>query len=278
MSSTGLEGQNPDSTRYTMAPLFQSGDSIILTSSATEQLLYAHTLQKRQTLYSLSDFFGLDVFTLYKSNPQLNYEIARIGDEIKVPISGENISIVEKPRTGYIKVFYKVKKQDSPFAVRYRMFNMDKELFYQRNPTATEGLSIDELLFIGYMPILGLEKDTTQSDHTIFSHVQENIQAQYEKYDPIDLTESRGMGYWNPGQKEQTGFYVLFNDAPVNSYIEITNPMYNRTAYARVVSHIPSNMYQRNVLVVVSPMLANYLGVMDSRFFVNLRYLHLDTK
>lgn len=275
-TSSLIYGQDLDSTTYRMAPLFNSGDTIILTSAANEKLFYQHRIEERQTLYSLSTFFDLDVFTLYEYNPSLNYEIARIGDSLLVPIKPERIITERRPTRDHIKIFYRVKKKDTPFAVRHRMFNIDKEIFSLHNPQSENGISPDELLFIGYMPLSGLEKDSTMvNEVSILSYVQEDMEEKFLEYETIELSESRGMAYWDPKNQDLPGFFVLFNGAPVNSYIKINNPMYNRSAYARVISGIPGNMYQKNVLVVVSPMLANYLGVMDSRFFVNLRYLQL---
>ncbi len=275
MLMSGISAQEfSTAEEYIMPAIFNHGDSILLTSAADEQLFYNHTLKARQTLYSLSGYFGLDVFALYTYNPQLNYEIARVGDNIRIPIKPESMFTTERPAGKYAEVYYKVKAQDSPFAVRHRMLQMDKETFKRLNPQISGGLQPDELLLAGYLPLEGIEATETNTSTTLLSYVQEDMAKEFTFYTETELANKHGMAYWNSKNKEQTGFFVLFNDAPVNSYIEITNPMYNRVAYARVISNIPANMFQNNVLIVVSPMLANYLGVMDTRFFVKLRYLH----
>ncbi len=270
-----VNAQSPelDSSAYSMTPLFTTGDSIVLTSTAAEQVIYPHVLKQRQTLYSLSNFFGWDVFSLYDFNPQLNKSIAEIGDTILVPVNVEDIVKVKNPYKAYYEVYYRVKKKDTPFAVRHRMFNMSKELFYERNPSAKDEIDVGSYLFIGYFPIHGVKTDSILNLSPLISNDLKKMATEFHKYKPEMLAEARGMAYWNPSAKGQQGFYAICNMAPINSYIKITNPMYNRSAYAKVVSHIPDNRYQNRVIIIVSSSLANYLGVMDSRFFVKLRYL-----
>lgn len=273
ITSTQLHSQELDTVSYTMTPLFQVGDSIILTSTPSEQLFYKHIIQPRQTLYSLSNFFGLDVFSLYNFNPELSNKIVSVGDTIKVPIKGDKITMIKSLYKRYLKVYYRVNDENTPFGIRYRMFNMDKDLFYHRNAELKSGMKINQLLFIGYIPQDGIKADTMAFLSPVLTGIHMNMQKLFHLYNPKNLVIKKGMGFWNPSQENQSGFYVICDNAPINSYVEITNPMYNRLAYAKVIAHIPNNTYRNEVLVIVSPSLANYLGVMNSRFFVKLRYL-----
>lgn len=269
-----LNAQDVDTSAYQMTPLFSAGDSIVISIGLQDEFIYEHKLRPRQTLYSLSRFFGWDVFSLYDFNSSLNTEIAEVGDTITVPIKSTAIKQHRNPFEQYIKVFYKVRKKDNPFAVRHRYFQIEKEQFYNFNPRARNGLDIGENLFIGYIPLDGLKKDTTMKHSLVLSNVYRKMASVFNSYDPEGISKKHGMGYWNPSLQNQSGFFVICDNVPKNTYVEITNPMNGRSAYAQVISHIPSNTFPHEVMIIVSPAIANYIGVMDSRFFVKMRYLH----
>ena len=65
--------------------------------------------------------------------------------------------------------------------------------------------------------------------------------------------------------------YALHREAPVNSIISVTNPMTSRTAYVKVLGKIP-DFYEENVVIVLSPAVANMLGALDPNFFVQVQY------
>ena len=49
--------------------------------------------------------------------------------------------------------------------------------------------------------------------------------------------------------------------------------MNKRRVYAKVIGRIPENVYGSDVVVVISPTVAKFLGAKDPRFLVKLRYL-----
>lgn len=81
-----------------------------------------------------------------------------------------------------------------------------------------------------------------------------------------------GIAYWSRNSKAK-GVYVLSDNAALNSMIEIFNPLLQRKIFARVIGNIPSNAYDDNIKVVLSPEAALSLGALDERFYVRLNYL-----
>jgi hypothetical protein len=86
------------------------------------------------------------------------------------------------------------------------------------------------------------------------------------------ITQS-GVARWVKTESTNGDLYCLHPTAPVNSVVEITNPMTHRKIYAKVLSNMPAKLYGDDINVVVSPGVANLLGVIDSRFYVKLRYV-----
>jgi LysM repeat protein len=65
---------------------------------------------------------------------------------------------------------------------------------------------------------------------------------------------------------------VLHRTAPIGTVMKITNPMTNRSVFAKVVGRFADNEANKDVVVVVTKNVADMLGAMDKRFRVNLNY------
>jgi LysM repeat protein len=65
---------------------------------------------------------------------------------------------------------------------------------------------------------------------------------------------------------------VLHRTAPIGTVIKITNPMTNRTTFAKVVGRFNDNEANKDVILVVTKNVAQSLGVLDKRFRVNISY------
>lgn len=49
--------------------------------------------------------------------------------------------------------------------------------------------------------------------------------------------------------------------------------MLDRMVIAKVVGNIPERIHKNNVELIVSPKVAETLGVVDKKFFVKIRYI-----
>jgi hypothetical protein len=49
--------------------------------------------------------------------------------------------------------------------------------------------------------------------------------------------------------------------------------MFDTSVFAKVVGNIPPNYFPPGIRVVVSPGVAHLLGVIDSRFYVKIKYV-----
>ena len=78
---------------------------------------------------------------------------------------------------------------------------------------------------------------------------------------------------WNSKSKDKTNLFALHATAKKGSYIEVYNPMLDRMVIAKVVGNIPERIHKNNVELIVSPKVAETLGVVDKKFFVKIRYI-----
>jgi len=65
---------------------------------------------------------------------------------------------------------------------------------------------------------------------------------------------------------------VLHRTAPIGTVIKITNPMTNRTTFAKVVGTFTDNENTKDAILVVTKNVADALGVLDKKFRVNISY------
>ncbi|HEY2581358.1 MAG TPA: LysM peptidoglycan-binding domain-containing protein [Mucilaginibacter sp.] len=65
---------------------------------------------------------------------------------------------------------------------------------------------------------------------------------------------------------------VLHRTALIGTVIKITNPMTNRTTFAKVVGRFTDNEQTKDVIIVMTKNVADSLGALDKRFHVNISY------
>jgi LysM repeat protein len=65
---------------------------------------------------------------------------------------------------------------------------------------------------------------------------------------------------------------VLHRTAPIGTVMKITNPMTNRSVFAKVVGRFADSEANKDVIVVVTKNVADMIGAMDKRFRVNITY------
>ena len=65
---------------------------------------------------------------------------------------------------------------------------------------------------------------------------------------------------------------ALHRTAPINTVVKITNPMTNRTTYAKVVGRINDNEATKDAIIVMTKNVAESIGALDKRTHVNISY------
>jgi len=65
---------------------------------------------------------------------------------------------------------------------------------------------------------------------------------------------------------------VLHRTAPIGTVMKITNPMSNRSTFAKVVGTFTENESTKDVVVVMTHAVAEALGALDKRFYCNITY------
>ncbi len=105
-------------------------------------------------------------------------------------------------------------------------------------------------------------KDSSGADR----HLNPNRFGLYEK-------NEKGVATWiDDPSLDPTKKLVLHRFAPIGTVIKITNPMTNRTTFAKVVGRFADSEATKDVIIVMTKNVADALGALDKRFHVYISY------
>ncbi|GJM31982.1 MAG: hypothetical protein DHS20C18_09830 [Saprospiraceae bacterium] len=252
-------------------------DTIKLETGPYGEKIFIHQMERKQTLYSLARFYGLSVEELYYFNQGLKNQVVSPGIAIRVPIPNRAIRRYLEadlnPRD-YTPVYYVVKKGDTMYRISKHFFRIPIDTLMQRNNLDKTEVKTGQLIRVGWMNIHGIPEEyrdfkggpLARRNHAMKKLYLREAEGKREK-------DQQGVAVWQKNSQAESDLYVLHREAPINSVIAITNPMGDRTVYAKVVGKVPDTAYSNSVVVVVSPLTAKLLGARDPRFFVMIKYL-----
>ncbi|MEZ4919455.1 MAG: hypothetical protein R2792_10180 [Saprospiraceae bacterium] len=121
---------------------------------------------------------------------------------------------------------------------------------------------------MGWIGIQGVNPEWRTSTPGTAGTLREQFEA--SKLDK-ELQSEQGVCFWHKDSEEKGDLYALHNSAKPGTVIAITNPMGNRTVYAKVIGAIPYG-YKSNISLILSPEAARRLGARDPQFFVRMKY------
>lgn len=89
----------------------------------------------------------------------------------------------------------------------------------------------------------------------------------------LNRIEEKGTGVWiTDADLDPNKMLILHRTAPVGTIIQITNPMTNRSTFAKVVGKFTENETTKDVIIVMTKAVADAVGALDKRFFCTLTY------
>lgn len=265
------EWDHGDSTRYLTAK-----DTVRLALGPAGEKMVEHRMKQKQTLYSLARFYGISVEELYFYNPGLKEKTVSTGQLVQVPVP--NAAIKRYKEKGFsakehAPVYYKVRKGDTMYRISKVHFRMPVDTIKQRNKMTTDVLKEGQMLLVGWMSVKGVPEDLRGSADSALDRGSAALGKLYQIEAAVKKEyNQQGKAFWQKNSKEDSNLYALHRDAPLNSIIRVTNPMNNGVVYVKVIGRIPDTVYEKEVIVVLSPMAAKQLGAQDIRFFARVKY------
>ena len=270
-----------------LAPAFGTGDSLnYLTPQDTiflhlgnygEKIFY-HGMEKKQTLFSLAKFYGLELRDIYNYNPEIDKKIGvSVGSSVRIPIPNRAIIRYltwENDMRYLVPVYYVVRKGDTMYSIAKTHFKMPVQDIMNRNGMLDENVSVGQLLHVGWMSLFGVPEDMRKGKGGPLWQKSHDLEKQFVEASYVKKEQKhQGVAIWNKdGSTGGAELFALHSTAPQGSIISITNPMTNRTVFAKVLGKVPS-YHPDNTIAVISAPIAHLLGAIDSKFFVQISYL-----
>lgn len=300
-------------------------DSIQVKVIENKKFIFHKTMPK-QTLFSISNFYGLSIDDIFALNPDIKEKGLTIGKLVKIDLPEK--AIIKSRKKGYYKwksipIVYEVEDGENLFRISKEYFDQPVDTIVAFSKKKDKIIHNGEQLIIGWLDAKGIPdslhskvkpnksvavlKDKEQLAKEIFEKQitkesvkkivdqknvvskvvstkkdtikRESTKSNTPKKDTIIPTpvveyveyQTQGVAFWSKSNYQNNDLYVLHRKAPINSYIEINNPMKRKTTYAKVIDRIPEGT-NSDVEVVLSPATAKMLGARDPKFFVKIKY------
>jgi len=254
------------------------------------QMCYAHTVAPGETLYSLCRKFNTSIDLVYQFNPRIEGSLLTVGQRIWIPV----MSLLHDPPATppIIAVHYRVRPGETLFRIARIYLHQEVEALMARNTLGDHQIRPGQSLIIGWLPgalqssdaqlLKGTDSTNVRSYQGVHVVPSTGIQSISRK-DSLTASKAErvlkvkhtpGVAYQIQTTGGQKKYFALHNKAALNSYIEITNPMFNTRVLAKVIGKIPDGVYPGDIEIIVSPAVARDLHVLDRRFYVQLKYLY----
>lgn len=238
-------------------------DSVSIVVDGPNKAFIIHEVLPKQTLYTIARAYGVRVEHLYQANSELRDRLVKMNEQIKVPLVGMEIkpTIAEGP-----KAYYRVRPKETAFRLARIYFGMEIEHLLALNNLSQPTLEVGQKLLLGTLTYKELTDDiveSTQDDNAVFENSNKGLTWKEEK----------SVAFWHKHTEGSNALFVLHDEAPVNSLVEITNPVFGRTIQAKVIGRIPEGAYTRDIDVILSHGVADQLGAIDPRLYVKMKYL-----
>jgi len=225
----------------------------------------------RTSLERISYATGCPAPEIIALNPILRFRDLGACDRILLPFSKDKITSYQPD--GSISVYYSVRKGETVFGIANRILQIPVDSLIAMNDP-DDHLKPGQLLRVGWLrrdliiePIDESQSEPIVADGKYGFYPDSLIVADSTG---IQIASEHGVAWWNKSKRDPN-LFALHREAPLNSLIEITNPMFGRSVLAKVIGTIPPT-YADDIAVIVSQGVAEQLGAIDGRFYVEMRY------
>lgn len=142
-----------------------------------------------------------------------------------------------------------------------------------KNDLTSSSLNVGQRLLIkGQYPVKPVDEPFSSVADSLRSIKDPSLRYPAARYG-LNQIEEKGTAVWiADADLDPTKMLVLHRTAPIGGIIKITNPMSNRSTFAKVVGKFTENESTKDVIIVMTKAVADALGALDRRFYCNLTY------
>ena len=246
-------------------------DSLFVQMSSEDTCYLIWRTGASTTLNTVLGTVAVSVEEVTSVNPILHFREVRPCDYLLVPFRPELLHFSNI--SNGIPVWLNVMPGQTLFGIAHRILHVSIDTLLFMNPMEIPQVREGQQLLIGWLPRTDRTPDALDDALAAgdrWYYFPDEQQQDIPDLSGKHLAEQRGVALWNK-DKPDSNLFALHRFAPINSYIEIINPMFHRSVLAKVIGSIPPT-YPEDIAVIVSQGVAQELGAIDSRFYVELQY------
>jgi len=237
-----------------------------------------HTVEKKETLYSISKKYNVPVEEITKANPGIESGLKE-GQVLKIPVAGNEVrSTTATTKPGKI---HKVEPKETLFGIS-KKYNVSVDDLKKANPQLIDGLKEG-------MEITIPEKTSSRNSSsntpvtTANTTVAKEKEKEEEKNEPVvqvqnqpkgefkKITES-GMAELLENKSDAPKFQALHKTAPVGTIIQVVNDANGQKIFVRVIGKL-TDVTDGKTIVKISQKAMDRLEVKDKKVAVTLTYI-----
>jgi len=208
------------------------------------------------------------------TNPPANVAVpATATPPVTVPATAPNSPVTAQPQGNEELIVHTVASNETMYSIASK-YGLTLDQLKAKNNLSANSLYVGQKLLVrGQYPI----KDTSNEVANKTIDTLESVNNPSLKLPPssygLSQLDEKGTGTWivDP-DLDPSKMLVLHRTAPVGTIMKITNPMSNRSTFAKVVGKFTENESTKDIIIVMTKAVADALGALDKRFLCNLTY------
>jgi len=253
-------------------------DSIGVENNDGKQVVL-HRLESKETYYSLSRRYVVQPKEIIAFN---NNKSLKIGDIVRIPTNRVFISTIQvsnaKPdpiissASSDNSIQYRVGAGETLYTIAKRFQVTVAQIVQKNNLRSEQDIKAGQTILIPQASLI--ERTVQQPEEPEETEIIEEKQNTLpsNRYG-LRQVDEKGVGVWMDGLNAEGGnMLALHKTAPVGTVVKITNPMTQKTTFAKIVGRYTDNSNTRDAVIVISKATANLLGILDKRFLINISY------
>lgn len=253
-------------------------DSIGIENVAGKKII-VYKIDPKDNYYSIARKYNVSPKSIIEYNKNMYLQIGTI---IKIPTLTDYVTAENNPvkknnsNVDVVAAIHIVKMKETLYSIS-KLYHMDLVELKKLNNIEENALTIgQELKVFTHKDLVDTDEKPElpvkiNKDSTQVSDSLKNLMPKI-KYG-ITEVEDKGTAVWiNDNNLDASKSYALHKTAPVGTVIKITNPMTNRSVFAKVVGRYTENETTKDVIIVITKATAEAIGAIDKRFFVTIGY------
>jgi len=249
-----------------------------------------HKLDPKESYFSLGRKYNVNPAAIIDFNRN---KALKIGDLVKIPTQRPFTGTESKPALESAPpteefISYTVKPKETLYSIA-KKFNTNIEEIKRINNLRISSLSIGQTLKIKNLttpqtnneaPATAVTTNNQPLVASVDSANQTNNAAEPIEERKLPATRyglrevrEKGLASWIQDESlDETKMLALHPTAPIGTIIKLTNPMTQKSTFAKVVGKFTENESNKGLIIIITKTAADLIGALDKRFQVNLVY------